>query len=112
MQKYLINIAFFALVAVAIYAIRINLVQDFADKQIHRAEQRQQEFKELSKQRLEQDRATAEQKRLDEPVKVLVRAKDVRACMSDLGTDTLNNEVIECTKDHYITAKRRDVVQE
>jgi Na+-translocating ferredoxin:NAD+ oxidoreductase RnfG subunit len=109
MKKHLINIAFFACVAVAIYAIRIHLIQDFADKQIKRSEQKQQEFKELSKQRLEQDRETAEQKRLDEPVKVLVRAKDVRACMSDLATDTLNNEVVECTKDHYITVKRRDV---
>ncbi len=109
MKKYLINIAFFAFVAVAIYAIRIHLVQDFIDKQHNRVEQKQQEFKELSKQRLEQDRASAEERRLDEPVKVLVRAKDVRTCISDLGTDTLNNEVVECTKDHYITAKRRDV---
>lgn len=109
MQKYLVNIVFGALVIVGVYAIRVALVEQFADKQIKRAEQKQLEFKELSKQHLEQDRATQEQKRLDEPVKVLVRAKDVRTCMSDLGTDTLNNEVIECTKDHYIKAKRRDV---
>lgn len=31
------------------------------------------------------------------------------ACMSELGTDTLNNEVVEYSKDHYIMVKRRDV---
>lgn len=109
MQKFIVRIAILAIAAIAIYAVRVSTIERVADNQIKRAKERQEELKELSKQRLEQDRAIAEQKRLDEPVKVLVRAKDVRSCMSDLGTETLNNEVIDCTKDHYTTAKRRDV---
>lgn len=109
MQKFIVKIVILAIAAIAIYAVRVFTIERVGDNQIKRAKEIQEEFKELSKQRLEQDRAKAEERRLDEPVEVLVKAKDVRACMADLGTDTLSNEVIECTKDHYVMAKRRDV---
>lgn len=112
MQKYLINIAFFACVGLAIYAIRIHLVQGFTDKQLKRVEQVQGNIREQAQQRSEDQKVIQEQKRLDEPVKVLVRAKDVRTCMADLASDTLNNVVVECTKDHYKLSKRRDVEQD
>ncbi|MGQ2966805.1 hypothetical protein [Methylophilus sp.] len=101
MRKYLINIVFFAGVALAIYAIRMFLVQDYTDKQLKRVEHMQENIRQQAQQRLEEQKTAQEQKRLDAPVKVLVRAKDVRTCMKDLETDTLNNAVVECTKDHY-----------
>lgn len=111
MQKYLLRIAVLAIAAVAIYFARIYTVERVADKQVKRVEQIQARQQATIEQRLKEQQEAQEQRRLDEPVKVLVRAKDVRACMSDLGTDTLNNDVIECTKDHYVTMKRREVEQ-
>lgn len=109
MQKYLINLTFFTCVALAIYALRQATLVGFTEKQIKRAEQRQEKQKELSEQRLQLKKAVKEQRRLvEEPVKVLVRAKDVRVCLKEPNTDTISNEVVECTKDHYITVKRRD----
>lgn len=109
MQKYILRIAVLAVAALAIYFVRISTVERVADRQVKRVEQIQARQQATIAHRLKEQQEAQEQQRLDEPVKVLVRAKDVRACMADLGTDTLNNAVIECTKDHYITAKRRDV---
>jgi len=41
MKRYLINIAFFACVAVAIYIIRISVVERFTDNQLKRVEKMQ-----------------------------------------------------------------------
>ncbi|MBF4991882.1 hypothetical protein [Methylophilus sp. QUAN] len=109
MQKYLGKILFIVITATILYVVRVSFVERVADKQVKTVEQMQARHQATMEQRLEEQKEAQEQRRLDEPAQVLVRAKDVRACMADLGTDTLNNEVIECTKDHYITAKRRDV---
>lgn len=111
MHKYILKIAVLAVAALAIYFVRISTVERVADKQVKRVEQIQARQQVTMEQRLKEQQEAQEQRRLDEPVKVLVRAKDVRACMSDLGTDTLNNEIVECTKDHYVTMKRREVEQ-
>ena len=109
MQKYLINFAFLIVVAVAIYAIRVTYIQRFTDNQMKRVQVMQEKQHEFVEQRLAKEKADQEQKRLDTPVQVFVRAKTVRACMADLGTDTINNEVVECTKDHYVTVRRGDI---
>jgi hypothetical protein len=109
MQKYILKIAVLAIAAVAMYFTRIYTVERVSEKQVNRVEQIQSRQQTTMEQRLKEHQDAQEQRRLDEPVKVLVRAKDVRACMADLGTNTLNNEVVECTKDHYIIAKRREV---
>lgn len=108
MQKYLGKILFIVITATTLYVVRISVVERVADKQVKRVEQIQARHQTSMEQRLEEQKEAQEQRRLDEPVQVLVRAKDVRTCLKDLNTDTLNNEVVECTKDHYITAKRRD----
>ena len=109
MQKYLVNFAFLIIVAIAIYAIRVTYIQRFADNQMKRVQVKLEKQHEVVEQRLAKDKADQEQKRLDAPVQVLVKAKTVRACMEDLGTDTINNEVVECTKDHYVTVRRGDI---
>jgi hypothetical protein len=109
MQKYILKIAVLAIAAVAIYFARIYTVERVAEKQANRIEQVQARQQAVIEQRLKEQQEAQEQRHLDEPVKVFVRAKDVRTCLKELNTNTISNEVVECTKDHYITAKRRDV---
>lgn len=109
MQKYILRVTILAIAAVAIYVVRVSTIERVADNQVKRVKQIQARQQADTERRLEERKAADEARHLGEPVKVLVRAKDVRACLKELNTDTISNEVVECTKDHYITAKRRDV---
>lgn len=42
-------------------------------------------------------------------VKIFVSAKDAKKCMQLLNTNVINNEVVECNKDHYVMVKRDKV---
>lgn len=109
MQKYILKITVLAVAALAIYFVRISTVERVADRQVKRVEQIQARQQATMEQRLKEQQGAQEQRRLNEPVKVLVNAKYVRTCLKELNTDTINNEVVECTKDHYVTMKRREV---
>lgn len=42
---------------------------------------------------------------------VYVRAKSAKKCMEKLKIDILNNEVIECNKDHYVEVRNDELEQ-
>ena len=42
-------------------------------------------------------------------VKVLVRARDTRTCMKMLKINMINNEVVECNKDHYVEVRNDEL---
>ncbi len=43
--------------------------------------------------------------------KIYVRAKSAKKCMQLLKIDVLNNEVIECNKDHYVEVRNDELEQ-
>ncbi len=44
-----------------------------------------------------------------EKVKVLIKARDAKTCMKMLNTKVIDNEVVECNKDHYVEVRRDEV---
>lgn len=42
-------------------------------------------------------------------VKVYIRAKDTKNCMRLLKINTINNEVVECNKDHYVEVRNDEL---
>jgi hypothetical protein len=41
--------------------------------------------------------------------KIYVRARDTKTCMKVLKINVLNNEVVECNKDHYVELRNDEV---
>lgn len=100
-MKEILAIALTAIALYAVYKIRVETAQKFANKQIERVEIKSERIREQAKEQ-------AEIKHLAEKVKVFVKAKDAKICMKELHTDTIDNSVVECNKDHFVEMTRSE----
>ncbi|KQT34503.1 hypothetical protein [Methylophilus sp. Leaf414] len=97
-MRYLVMVLIVGLAILWIAKHRVETVQEFADKQISRATQRESAQKEESRiKEVERKNSTL--------VKVLVKAKDIRTCLKEANTRVIDNSIIECNKDHYIEVR-------
>lgn len=118
-MKNLIRFIFSVCFIVFIYLAAINvvtttseksvkIVKDITNKNLQKSEAIQKELKIADeKNRLTQQK-NKEEIYKSERIKVLIKAKDVRTCMKKMNTNTIDNTVIECNKDHYTEMKREE----
>lgn len=105
-MKYFITIVIGVGLVMMLHAARFKAVENITGEYIDHVQKTttDMQIKLLDKQ----EKAKADAYNA-EKVKVLVKARDTKTCMKILNTNVIDNEVIECNKDHYVELRRDEV---
>lgn len=93
--------------------IKFQIAGELAEKALAKTQEQtkklQEKANEIHLKSLEKQREMRQEAYDAELIKVFVKAKDAKKCMQMLDTKVIDNEVVECNKDHYVQIRRDEL---